>query len=248
MKNVIILLITLSLFSCGNNFNSKDFETNTELAKAYFQLHEEENAEAMFEFLHPDMQWHLPGYGSEMGNIQDAASCYEKAIEADPKYAPSYFNKGVLLDKLQEHQEALDALEKAIQIDSRKTNALIYRGIVLGKMKRHEEALTCFENICKKFPNNQDAFFQKGIQLAELGRHEDAIIVFDDILKKFKDNVNVTYAKSRSKAALGEFSESLNLLKQVINKQPKVIRNWAKEEPIFSKMHSNAEFRRLVKL
>jgi len=35
-----------------------------------------------------------------MGNIQDAAECYDKAIEADPKNAASYFNKGVLLDTL----------------------------------------------------------------------------------------------------------------------------------------------------
>jgi hypothetical protein len=40
----------------------------------------------------------------------------------------------------------------------------------------------------------------------------------------------------------------MNLLKQAISKQPKVIRDWAKDEPIFSKMHSNDEFRRLVKL
>ena len=71
MKNLIILLITLQLLSCGNTSHQKEFDANTELAKAYFQLHEEENAEAMFELLHPDMQWHLPGYGSEMGNIQD---------------------------------------------------------------------------------------------------------------------------------------------------------------------------------
>ena len=53
MKKLLILLITLQLFSCGKNFHSKEFDANTELAKAYFQLHEEENAESMFEFLHP---------------------------------------------------------------------------------------------------------------------------------------------------------------------------------------------------
>lgn len=115
-------------------------------------------------------------------------------------------------------------------------------------MKKHEEALNCFTNVCKKYPNNQDAFFQKGVQLAELGHHEKALDVFDEILKKFKDNVNVIYAKSRSKAALAEYSESLELLKQAISKNPKVIRSWAKEEPIFLKLHSNDLFRKLVKL
>ena len=72
---------------------------------------------------------------AENGNIQEASECYDKAIEADPRYAASYFNKGVLLDKLQEHEEALTALEKAISVDSRKPNAMVYKGIVLGKLK-----------------------------------------------------------------------------------------------------------------
>jgi len=125
---------------------------------------------------------------------------------------------------------------------------MVYKGIVLGKMKRHEEALNCFQNICKKYPSNQDAFFQKGVQLAELGKHEKALNIFDEILKKHKDNVNVVYAKSRSKAAMEKYPEALELLKQAISKNPKIIRIWAKEEPIFTKLHSNDQFRKLVKL
>jgi tetratricopeptide (TPR) repeat protein len=133
-------------------------------------------------------------------------------------------------------------------VDSRKPNAMVYRGIVLGKMKRHEEALNCFQNVCKKYPNNQDAFFQKGVQLAELGKHEKALDVFDEILKKYKDNVNVIYAKSRSKAGLKNYPEALDLLKQAISRNPKIIRKWAKEEPIFTVLHNNDKFRALVKL
>lgn len=76
---------------------------------------------------------------AENGDIQTASECYDKAIEADPKNASSYFNKGVLLDKLREYQEAIQVLEKAISVDPRKPNALFYKGIILGKMKKHEE-------------------------------------------------------------------------------------------------------------
>jgi len=44
------------------------------------------------------------------------------------------------------------------------------------------------------------------------------------------------------------YPESLELLKQAISGNPKIIRKWAKEEPIFSKLLSNDEFRKLVKL
>ena len=69
---------------------------------------------------------------AENGNIQAASECYDAAIVADPKYAASFFNKGVLLDKLQERELALTVLEKAISIDPRKPNAMVYKGIVLG--------------------------------------------------------------------------------------------------------------------
>ena len=86
------------------------------------------------------------------------------------------------------------------------------------------------------------------MQLAELGKHEKALDVFDEILKKYKDNVNVIYAKSRSKAAIEKYPEALELLKQAISRNPKIIRKWAKEEPIFTVLHNNDKFRALVKL
>jgi tetratricopeptide (TPR) repeat protein len=108
--------------------------------------------------------------------------------------------------------------------------------------------LNCFDRVHKNNPSHTDAFFHVGIELAELGKHEKAIEIFDQILSKHKDNVNIIYAKSRSKAELGMYSESLELLKRAVSKSPKIIRSWAKEEPIFEKLHSNDQFRKLVKL
>ena len=139
-------------------------------------------------------------------------------------------------------------MNKAISVDPTKTNALFYKGIVLGKMKKHEEALNCFDTVYRKNPRHHDALFHRGIELAELGKHDRALAIFDKILEKHKDNVNVIYAKSRSKAALGDFSESIELLKSAITKNPKVIREWAKQEKIFDRLHSSEQFRKLVKM
>ena len=46
--------------------NTEKSLKNTEIAKAYFKLHEEENSEAMFKYLHPDMEWHMPVYGMNL--------------------------------------------------------------------------------------------------------------------------------------------------------------------------------------
>ena len=65
------IIIFLIFCSCQNNEYRVEFEKNTEIAKAYFKLHEEENSEAMFNYLHPDMEWHMPVYGMNMGGIED---------------------------------------------------------------------------------------------------------------------------------------------------------------------------------
>ena len=52
MKQFIITLFVLTIiYSCNNNSYMAEFEQNTEKAKAFFKLHEEENADAMFEYL-----------------------------------------------------------------------------------------------------------------------------------------------------------------------------------------------------
>ena len=70
-KTFSAIMIFLIFCSCQNNEYRVEFEKNTEVAKAYFKLHEEENSEAMFNYLHPDMEWHMPVYGMNMGGIED---------------------------------------------------------------------------------------------------------------------------------------------------------------------------------
>ena len=70
MKKTFSLITTLILiYSCGTPTYMAEFEENTAKAKAFFKLHEEENAEAMFEYLHPDIEWHMPVYGMDMGGV-----------------------------------------------------------------------------------------------------------------------------------------------------------------------------------
>ena len=72
MKKIFVLtFLSVLLYSCTSNAYKAEFEKNTETVKAYFKLHEEENAAAMFDYLHPDMEWHLPVYGMEMGGIEE---------------------------------------------------------------------------------------------------------------------------------------------------------------------------------
>ena len=57
MRNLLLLFfISVTTIACTNGKHS-EFEENTEKAKAFFKLHETEQAEEMFTYLHEDMEW-----------------------------------------------------------------------------------------------------------------------------------------------------------------------------------------------
>ena len=96
-KYFIIILSVLFVYSCTNNAYKVEFEKNTEIAKAYLKLHEEENAEAMFEYLHPEMEWHMPVYGMDMGDIEDVKEAirgYQSEFN-NMKFTADYWLPGV---------------------------------------------------------------------------------------------------------------------------------------------------------
>ena len=98
MKNFfVIALVSLIASSCSNNAYQAEFEKNTKIAKAYFKLHEAENAEAMFEYLHPDMEWHMPVYGMGMAGIEEvkAAILGYQAEFNNMKFEANYWLPGV---------------------------------------------------------------------------------------------------------------------------------------------------------
>ncbi len=97
MKKIILVLsITLLTYSCQSGKHA-EFEKNTEAAKAFFKHHEEENAEAMFEYLHPDIEWHLPVYGMELGGIDEVKAAivgYQTEFD-NLKFTADYWLPGV---------------------------------------------------------------------------------------------------------------------------------------------------------
>ena len=87
----------LFVYSCTNNAYKAEFEKNTEIAKAYLKLHEEENAEAMFEYLHPEIEWHMPVYGMDMGGLEDVKTAirgYQSEFD-NMKFSANYWLSGV---------------------------------------------------------------------------------------------------------------------------------------------------------
>ena len=101
MKHLLsIILCAVLMVSCSTNSSQAEFEKNTELAKDYFKQFEEKNIDAVFAYLHPDIEWHMPVYGMEMGGIDEvqAAILGYHAEYEDLKFTADYWLPGVNTD------------------------------------------------------------------------------------------------------------------------------------------------------
>jgi len=96
MKNTLIAIIALLIGSCTNGKHA-DYEKNTEAAKAYLKLHEQEDYEAMLDYIHDDIQWQMPGYGMGMVDkegVKAAILGYQAAFE-NMSFEADYWLPGV---------------------------------------------------------------------------------------------------------------------------------------------------------
>ena len=75
IKAIKLLAICVLATSCSTG-NHADFEKNTATAKKYFELHQAENPDEMFELLNNDVEWHMPVYGSEMADLNEFKKLY----------------------------------------------------------------------------------------------------------------------------------------------------------------------------
>jgi serine/threonine protein kinase len=130
--------------------------------------------------------WELSNKGAsldKLGQFDEALTCYNKALEIDPRDTIAWINKGASLDKLGQFDEALTCYNKALEIDPRNTVGLMNKGRSLHSLGRYDEALTCYNKALEIDPRYAGAWSSKGFSLAKLGRFDEAILCFNKALE-----------------------------------------------------------------
>jgi tetratricopeptide (TPR) repeat protein len=82
-----------------------------------------------------------------LGNVEDALTCFESALDAGPRHAAdAYVKRGLALERLEKMDDALQSYDQAIAADESMTLAYLYKGAVCNRLQRYREALDCYEN------------------------------------------------------------------------------------------------------
>ena len=93
--------------------------------------------------------WNNKGISLEnLGWPQEAVSCFDRALELNPRYEPAWINKGNTLDYRGRPEEALGCYQQALGNNPRSAEAWFNKGVTsfnFNDLRRHREALECLE-------------------------------------------------------------------------------------------------------
>jgi tetratricopeptide (TPR) repeat protein len=84
-----------------------------------------------------------------LGQIEQALTCFERALGMRPDDAETLVRKGTALEKLERWDEAVECYDRAIALNQSLTLAYLYKGGLFNRLERYNEALACYEQALK---------------------------------------------------------------------------------------------------
>ncbi len=147
------------------------------------------------------------------GNIDEAATCFEKALSLDPDLAEVHVNLGNILHDNGKSQEALVCYERALALkpdlaeaDRSIGNALWAMDGNDGDPKKLDEAMACYQRAIALKPGYAQAHYNLGCGLAGLGQVDDALAQYQIALQLQPDYPLAGFRKSLAQLLRGNFA------------------------------------------
>jgi tetratricopeptide (TPR) repeat protein len=161
-----------------------------------------------------------------LGRPAEALTCFERALEINPRLAEAWSGKGTTLADLGRHAEALTCYERALQINPRYANAWFNKGVVLDDLGRHPEALTCYDRALEVNPRMAEAWYNRGNALVNLGRPAEALTCFERTVEINPRDAKAWSNKGAALGTLGRHDEALTCYDRALEINPRDANAW----------------------
>jgi tetratricopeptide (TPR) repeat protein len=169
----------------------------------------------------------------QLGGLDEAIRCYDKAIEAAPRTqnvwkfrggpakgiteavpadaveVEAWNGKGLAFKALGRIREALACYDKAVRIDPQKADVWCNMGNAFFAESRHEEALQCFDKAVALNPKDMKSWCNRGVALKALSRLEEAVASYAKALAINPRDVKTWFNKGNAFAAQENYQEAL---------------------------------------
>jgi tetratricopeptide (TPR) repeat protein len=154
----------------------------------------------------------LGRYGEAWAAVQDVLACRPDFVKAHLIASSIAYNQG-------RYQQALEWIEQAIALAPDQIGILIRRAEILCKLGRYQAALADCGAVLVQLPADAEAFRVKAFVLRTVHRPEDALAALHSAQSACPDP-DLIVDRAWILAEMGNKGEALQLLDQVLSKQP----------------------------
>jgi len=140
----------------------------------------------------------------EKREFTEALMNLNKAIDADPNYAPAYFLRGNIKDNFDDRHGAMKDYNMAIEKNPKFADAYFARGNVKMKLQDYYGAIADFTSCISLNENNIEAYFNRGKAKQFLQAYEDAINDCSKIIQLHPKNVDAYFMRGILRIEFGD--------------------------------------------
>ena len=152
--------------------------------------------------------------------LPEAANCYFRATQYQPKNVENYSNCASVLILLFEHDRALVGLNKAAQLEPSNANILMQRSAVHGHLGDLPAAIADVERVLKLQPDLPFASVHLASLLLQDGNYDQAEQRCQQLLQKNSDDVEAAYTMGKILVIKNCYEEAEAFYRTSISHQP----------------------------
>lgn len=155
-----------------------------------------------------------------LGELENAAQCFNESIEIDIKFADGWHNLGTTCKQLGKRDLAFTAFKNALLIDSNRSETYLNMGTLLTQAAQYEDALVCFERAVERDPSLVSARTKLANQMSQRGKVNRAESLFRQSLAMNPDHLEGWLGLGRTLEDMGEAEGALAAYLNVLKRRP----------------------------
>ncbi|MGR3309402.1 MAG: tetratricopeptide repeat protein [Candidatus Brocadiales bacterium] len=142
------------------------------------------------------------------GKYEEAITCYDKAIEINPRFANTFYNRGLAYYGKGKYDRAILDYNKALEINPRFTEAYYNRGNTYGKKGEYDHAILDYNKALEINPRFANAYNNRGNVYGGKGEYHRAIPDYNKALEIKPQHADAWRNKGDALDKLGKHEEA----------------------------------------
>ena len=167
---------------------------------------------------------------SAAGKLPEALKLFDKAVEADPKFADAYHDRGWVYSLQHKKDAAFADLARAIKLAPKDSQNYWYRGMMRINLERdYPKAIKELTSAIELDPKNARYFNVRGFAKLQQRKYDVAILDLDEAIRLDPTFANPCQLRAECYYCLGKYEEAIKDYERAFK--------WEKEPRVAALLH-----------